>query len=234
MFYVYEHIRPDTNKVFYVGKGSGYRSGITQHRNNYWKNIVAKAGGFSVRKIAENIDEELAFFIEQERIDQLKKLGIKISNLTEGGEGSLNPSKETRQKMSKAHLGEKNPRFSFNSKRQKTLRGEIKKKSKEEISANMRKFHWSKTGVYVPKKGYKLSVERKEKLCHPRPSVANGNNPKAKTIVYDDKKFSCIKEFASFLNVNYKTLVVKIRGVKRTVFLTDDFNSLTNGRVAFN
>jgi hypothetical protein len=232
MFYVYEHIRPDTGMVFYVGKGSGWRSGITQHRNTYWKNVVAKAGGFKSRKIVENVDEELAFLAEQERIDQLKRLGIKLTNLTEGGEGSSNPSEEVRLKMSKSKSGDKNPRFNVNSTRQKRIRGELKV-PKEVMSANMRANHWSKTRKYNPT-GLKRSEKSKINMRGKRESVSGGNNPKAKIIIYDGKEFLCIKDFAKFLNVNYKTLVVKIRVVGRTVFTTDDYDSLTNGRIAFN
>lgn len=162
-FYVYEHIRPDANRVFYVGKGSGYRAGITQHRNQYWKNIVAKAGGFKVRKIVENVDEELAFLAEEERIDQLKRLGYKLANLTSGGEGVANPSEETRKKLSFSRIGEKNPRFNVNSIRQKRLRGELNV-PKEIMSANMKANHWSKTGVYKPLKGLKKSEQTKQNM----------------------------------------------------------------------
>lgn len=87
MFYVYEHIRPDTGMVFYVGKGSGKRFNTKRGRNVYWHRIVNKANGFIVKKIVENVDEELAFLAEQERINQLKKLNIKLCNLSNGGEG---------------------------------------------------------------------------------------------------------------------------------------------------
>ena len=232
IFYVYEHIRPNTGTVFYVGKGSGWRSGITQHRNTYWKNVVNKNGGFKVRKVAENIDEELAFLVERERIDQLKRLGIKLTNLTDGGEGASNPSEEVRLKMSESKSGEKNPKFNANSLRQKRIRGELKV-PKEVMSANMRANHWSKTGKFSPK-GLKKSEQSKLNMRGKRESVSGGNNPKAKIIVYDGKEFSCIKDFAKFLNVNYRTLVMKIRMVGRTVFTTDDYDSLTNRRVAFN
>ena len=51
--------------------------------------------------------------------------------------------------------------------------------------------------------------------------------------MYDSKEFGCIKDFAEYLNVNYRTLVAKIRRVGRTTFTVEDYNSLTNGRVAF-
>ena len=87
MFYVYEHIRKDTNIPFYVGKGKGYRANSTQNRNIYWKRVVEKAG-YTINYLAKDIDEELAYLCEQERIDQLKRLGCKLANLTVGGEGA--------------------------------------------------------------------------------------------------------------------------------------------------
>ena len=88
MAYVYEHTRPDTGAIFYVGKGKGSRSNTRSGRNNYWNNIVRKAGSFKVRRLVENIDEELAFLIECERISQLKEQGVVLCNMTDGGEGT--------------------------------------------------------------------------------------------------------------------------------------------------
>lgn len=87
MFYVYEHIRNDTNAIFYVGKGKNERAYRTNNRNKYWKNIVNKCNGFTVRFIAKDLDEELAYLAEEERIDQLKRLGIKLANINAGGAG---------------------------------------------------------------------------------------------------------------------------------------------------
>jgi hypothetical protein len=232
MFYVYEHLRPDTGVVFYVGKGTGERIRERRGRNVYWQRVVSKAGNFKSVKIVKTEDEELAFLAEQERIDQLKRLGIKLTNLNDGGAGGVKPAEEVRKKMSEARIGEKNPRYSVNSIRQRRLRGELKV-PKEVMSANMKANHWSKTGSYSSK-GKPKSEQAKFRMRGKRQAVAGGNNPKAKTIIYDGKEFLCIKDFASFLNVNYKTLVVKIRVVGRTVFTTDDFDCLTNGRIAFN
>ena len=101
-FYVYEHIRNDTGAIFYVGKGSNRRAFLCGKRNQYWRNIVAKSGGFSVRMFIKNLDEELAFLVETERIDQLKRLGANLCNMTNGGEGSTGAkrSQETKNKLS--------------------------------------------------------------------------------------------------------------------------------------
>jgi hypothetical protein len=107
-FYVYEHLRPDNMQVFYVGKGNGKRANSKSDRNNYWHNIVNKHG-FIVKYIATNIDEELAFLVEQERINQLKKLNISLANMTNGGEGSsgLKMPESAKETISKAHKGKK-------------------------------------------------------------------------------------------------------------------------------
>lgn len=88
VFYLYEHVRQDSGAVFYVGKGCGYRASTKQGRNQYWRNVVAKAGGYEVRYAARGLSEELAHLAEVERIDQLRRLGAAITNLTDGGEGA--------------------------------------------------------------------------------------------------------------------------------------------------
>jgi hypothetical protein len=86
MFYVYEHIRNDTNAIFYVGKGKNERAYRVNNRNEYWKNIVNKTE-YTVRFVVKDVDEELAYLCEEERIDQLKRLGIKLANINAGGAG---------------------------------------------------------------------------------------------------------------------------------------------------
>jgi hypothetical protein len=132
LFYVYEHIRNDTNEIFYVGKGSGDRCYKKIGRNQHWHNIVNFAG-FNVRKIAEDISEESALAFEVERIKELREQGIPLVNYTDGGDGvsgykhtdearakmsekktgvKLEPfSEEHKQKMSKAAMGINNPMY---------------------------------------------------------------------------------------------------------------------------
>ncbi len=86
-FYVYEHTRNDSGAVFYVGKGSGRRAWSVKKRvNKHWHNIVAKHG-HQVRIVADCLNEDLAFFAECERIDQLTRLGFQLVNRTRGGDG---------------------------------------------------------------------------------------------------------------------------------------------------
>ena len=112
-FCTYEHTRVDTGAVFYVGKGRARRASETFNRNIYWKRTVAKAGGFSVRVVVDSVDEELAFLAEVERIDQLRRIGAKLCNMTDGGEGAsgLRASDETRLKQSEKRRGALHPQF---------------------------------------------------------------------------------------------------------------------------
>ena len=132
VFYVYEHIRNDTNEIFYVGKGSNDRCFTKIGRNQHWHNIVNFAG-FNVRMIFENITEELALELEKELIKELRKQGVPLVNYTDGGDGvsgykhtnearakmsekktgvKLEPfSEEHKQKMSKAAMGDNNPMY---------------------------------------------------------------------------------------------------------------------------
>jgi hypothetical protein len=108
-FYVYEHLRSDTGAIFYVGKGTGKRCSVKSHhhRNEFWQRTEKKAGGFCVHIVARDVDEELAFLIEQERISQLRIVGVRLCNMTDGGDGTSGWVKtpEWRHKVGAKHKG---------------------------------------------------------------------------------------------------------------------------------
>lgn len=94
MAYVYQHIRLDTNEVFYVGIGSDdtfYRANLKckKCRTEHWHNIVKKYG-YKIEIFAHDISWEEACEIEKSLI---KSIGRRIDgsgslvNMTEGGEG---------------------------------------------------------------------------------------------------------------------------------------------------
>lgn len=88
MFYIYEHIRPDTGVVFYVGKGKGKRAYSKISRNKHWNNIVSKNNGeFQIRILNWFNNEDDAFHAECWQISQLKLSG-NLVNLTDGGDGA--------------------------------------------------------------------------------------------------------------------------------------------------
>ena len=71
MFYTYAHITSDTNKIFYIGKGSGRRMYRKDARNNHWHNTVKKHG-YKVIKLADWKTSEEAFIHEKLLISSFK------------------------------------------------------------------------------------------------------------------------------------------------------------------
>jgi|688.fasta_scaffold823794_2 hypothetical protein len=193
-FYIYEHIRPDTNQVFYVGKGKGNRCNSLR-RNIYWKRIVAKAGGFNVRKIVENIDEELAFLAEQERIDQIKRLGYVLCNATNGGEG-VSGYKHTDKTKAALSIVMKNTMQTYAKVLSQKQMGENNSAKKKGVGEKI-----SKALI-----GRKLPEETKKKISQPR-----AKNPKARIVEYNGQVFGCIKDLADYLGINYRTVLSRMR-----------------------
>lgn len=109
-FYVYVHSRLLTGEPFYIGKGSGTRAHDMVRRNSWWKRIVDKDGGRKITYIAKNIDEELAFLVEEEAISKSRSLNVKLVNFTDGGEGmsGYRFTKEQRSRRSELKKGNKN------------------------------------------------------------------------------------------------------------------------------
>lgn len=109
IYYAYEHTKIGSNVPFYVGKGKLKRAYSLFGRNKYWQRIVNKYNGFEVKFLVKDVTEEFAFLVEEERIDQLQRLNIKLCNLTNGGEGPSGHkhTKETLLKLSKFQKGKK-------------------------------------------------------------------------------------------------------------------------------
>lgn len=84
-FYVYRHDFP--NGAVYVGKGKKGRAYIPRTSNRHWVSLRAKYGPPEVSFVATGAPEELAFLCEVEYIDQLRRVGARICNHTDGGEG---------------------------------------------------------------------------------------------------------------------------------------------------
>ena len=198
MLYIYEHIRPDTNAVFYVGKGTNKRMHSKHRRNAHWNNIVRKAGGFTVREVCRHEDEELVFLAEQERIDQLKRLGVKLANKTDGGEGpsGYRHTEETKRKIAELQTGEKHWRFG--------------KQATEEEIAKL-KYARSKL-VFTPEIRKKISDAGKgvpnspEHRANISKAKQNGGHHMALTVEYDGKRFDCIKALCVYLNKSHGTV----------------------------
>ena len=108
-FYTYLHCKPD-GSIFYVGKGMGDRATSKENRNRYWKRTVNKYG-YEVKIIAYWETENEAFEHEKQLISEYKALGIKLVNLTNGGEGSAGYRWTDEQKANFDMCGSNNGMF---------------------------------------------------------------------------------------------------------------------------
>lgn len=128
MAIVYQHIRLDTNEIFYIGISSNYRRAYEKadRRNIIW-NRIAKKSDYKVEFVAENLSWDEACKLEINLINKYGRLDLgkgTLANLTNGGEGSINRiqtqeekdkranslrglkrTEESKQKISIAHIG---------------------------------------------------------------------------------------------------------------------------------
>lgn len=107
-FYAYVHCKPD-GTPFYVGKGDEVRVAFKKrYHNRHHMNILNKYGeeNILVGKM-ECSTEDFAFDLERGLIKRLRKMGVSIVNLTEGGDGTKGAvrSPETRAKMAAGKIG---------------------------------------------------------------------------------------------------------------------------------
>jgi hypothetical protein len=104
-FYVYEHLKPNTGEVFYIGRGTKNRAYQTRSRNNHWANIVKKHG-LEVNIVYKNLTSSEA---NQKEIELIDFYGFyNLCNMTSGGDANIVFKKETINKMSLAKFGNKN------------------------------------------------------------------------------------------------------------------------------
>lgn len=122
-FYIYRHIRPDTNEVFYIGKGSNLskshsiRAYENSGRNDWWKRVVVKNNGEYKVEIVYGTETEQE--INQKEIEFIALYGRKdlkkgtLVNLTDGGDGSVGVAckEETRKKLRDKFSGENHPNW---------------------------------------------------------------------------------------------------------------------------
>ncbi len=87
--FAYVHCKPD-GTPFYVGKGVRSRYKDFTYRNQYHKKVVAKYGQENI--LIGKIDcstNDFALDLEIGLIKCFKRMGFSLTNLTEGGEGSV-------------------------------------------------------------------------------------------------------------------------------------------------
>lgn len=215
MAYVYRHIRIDKNEPFYIGIGKddtykrAYQSSKTK-RSDFWHNIASK--GYEVEILMDNLTWEQACEKEKEFISIYgrKDLGQgSLVNLTNGGDGAIEISKESIESIRKKLTGLKQSEYTKN-KRKETL----KKVWQNEDLRNLKRIQSSNImSNEIRKKisdkltGIKRGKRKEEHII----KSANGLKEYYKTnSVYNKIIFSKEKEDLIFKYYNEKMPISKI------------------------
>lgn len=91
-YFAYVHAKPKTinsSGIFYVGKGKGKRHLDLMARNRFHGFVTDKHGKSNI--LIGKIDcssEEIAFELEKGLIKCLRRAGVDLTNMTDGGDGS--------------------------------------------------------------------------------------------------------------------------------------------------
>jgi len=155
MAYVYRHIRLDKNVPFYIGIGTDNkykRAESKTGRNKLWHRI-ANVTTYEVEILVDDISISEAEIKEIEFISLYGRIndGGTLSNITGGGGGNFNPSKEfidsliKRNKGNKFHLGKTHTQKS----KDKISKGRVGKYGGNKNPAYKGKIKAYKDGKYI-------------------------------------------------------------------------------------
>lgn len=188
MTYVYQHIRLDTNEIFYIGisRGKKYnRANLKVRRNPYWTNIINKTN-YKVEIIYDDISWEEACIIEKRLIAKYGRkdnnTGI-LSNMTDGGEGKVNV----------------------------VYTEEQKEKLKNQFKNLERTDEW-KNNIKIAKTGTKHSKETKKKISQSNKGKHTNNHLKESAIKrrkFTDDEILFIRESIKNKTKTRKELMLK-------------------------
>lgn len=207
-YYIYRHVRPDTNQVFYVGRGMEYtcstplrRAFDTRRRNKYWEYIVRKNNGMYDVEIMfwsdsrdEILRKEQEFIALYGRMDR----GGTLANFTDGGDGSygLKHSEEVKAKIREMRKTETWRTEMFRSE-------EFKKRRLEKV-------------VHLPGTmlGRKHSEETKRLMSMQR---NGGLHPEAKKVIDTSNGivYGCVREAANATGIGRGSLYQQLSGNRR-------------------
>ena len=177
-YYVYAHINPLKNEIFYIGKGKNKRGFSKKYRSIWWNKIVNKYG-FIVDILESDLTEEEAFEREKWYINRIGRRDLgkgPLVNMTDGGEGATNLSEEIKIKMRKPKSEQHKKKLISSHKGMKGINHseETKKKMSESRKGNKNPMYGKKTSDETKLKlsiaskgkniGKKLSEETKLKI----------------------------------------------------------------------
>lgn len=199
MFYTYAHIKPD-GSIFYIGKGLGDRAWSKDNRNIHWKRTVSKYG-YSVKLMAYWDTEDNAFDHEKRLIKYLRSTGVKLVNMTNGGEGSggYKWTEEQKRKYKESNL--------VNAMQGKNHSEETKEKIR--AKATGRKLpEYAKKVISEKMKVRIFSDEHRKNLSL---KSSGGNNAMAKRCKVYGIEYECAQDAAKAIGVVKSTVARKCK-----------------------
>jgi hypothetical protein len=211
MFYVYAHLTADTEEVFYIGKGCTTRCASLKSRSKFWKSIAAKHGRRFL--ILFRGDEQQCLREEKRLISKIGRRDLgngPLVNLTDGGDGLLNPSDQTRRRMSEARAGVPM------SEEQRALRRN--KVHSEDTRRRMSESH--KNLIRTPEHCLNLRVKRKpitgQRISE---STTGSKNHSARAIILEhrgrkEERFECAKDAIVKYNLVQSEVSKCCRGIR--------------------
>ena len=214
-YYIYRHIRTDTNDVFYIGKGKNRRNKYdyerahckTHSRNKLWKNIVKKCGDYKVEIMMEFDNHDACVAKEKEMIELYGRRNLSLgplANLTDGGDGSCGiiVSPELRKKRSENAKGQ----------RSKAWTEAIRKARKNGGNGGVVKF-----GDKLPRSWRESLSKSKIGKKNPMHGRCGKNHPTAKRVinVKTSKIYESITEAAKICDYDMKQLHGWLSGYRK-------------------
>ena len=205
-FYVYHLINPETNRVFYVGKGTGRRcyAHLSENPNTcrnkrlygHIKNIRKHGIEPKVIKIKENLTEELAYKLEAQEIKKYGRISFDeggiLFNIMEGGFGPPTLFGEDNGFYGKTHTEETKKIIGEINKGRK--RSEDHRRSISEAQKGIPKSEEHKSKIRQKAKGRAHNQETKNKLSK--------HFSKLWIITLPDGKEILIKNLNKFCKIN--------------------------------
>lgn len=228
---LYRHIRLDKNEVFYIGiakqKNRPYESGT--RRSLFWNKIVSKTK-YEVDILFDNLSWDQVKEKEKEFIKLYGRKDLNtgtLVNMTDGGDGSLNPclstrlkiaeksrnkvwSKESRAKLSKSKSGENHHMYGLRGDKSPAYGKKHTKETKDKISKARIGFVTDREVVS------RIADKLRGRKRSPHIGIAVAEH--SSKIVLDTQNgiyYKNAKEAAEILNIKYSTLKGWLNGSRK-------------------
>ena len=219
-YYIYAHIRPDKNEIFYIGKGHGRRAQVSYKRNKIWNDIVSKNNGlFEIIYLHKDLKESEAFILETKYIKEKGRLCNNtgcLANLTLGGEGSSGHifSDEHRKKLSISLSGKNHPLYGKKHSIEhinnisNSLKGKVPwNKGIKHSNETKEKIKLKAIGRSAPNKGKRMSDEQKKKLSNSKKGKSTFQSKNVRNTITNEVIASSATELYNIIDCKERSLV---------------------------